>query len=53
MFYYKRIEDGALCAGSAPPFKIDKFIEITQEEYEEAIAKLLEEEEGEEVVLPE
>lgn len=50
MYYFKRIEDGVLFAGTMLPAKPEKFIELTQEEYEAAIAALeeiVEVEEGE------
>lgn len=40
MYFYKRIEDGALCAGSRPPMDLEKFIELTKEEYEAALAEV-------------
>lgn len=44
MYYFKRIEDGALFAGTRLPNKPEKFNELSQEEYEAAIAALEEEE---------
>lgn len=43
MFYYKKIIDEnnfSLYASSRPPFKTNGLIEITEEEYNEAMAAL-------------
>lgn len=43
MFYFKRIEDNSLYAGTEYPKKPELFIEITEEEYSKLLESLEEE----------
>ena len=46
MWYYKRISDGFLFQGDAEPAKPEKFIKLTQAQYEEEVKKIMEEQGG-------